>query len=136
FMSAKRIASRTLNSVTTTIRSTAAVFHALRRNRSERKRVLSCSKRIAAPPDGLDDRAFVALIQFTPQAIDVHFDHVGGPFPVGLPEVFRKHSPGHDVPRVTHQDFQEAEFRRREVDFTAVARDASRGEVQRQWTRL
>src|ERR1700730_4940700 len=104
-MSVRRNAARTPASVTTTISSTAAVFHALKRKRSERNSGLSCSKRIAASSHGLNHRIVESFVQFAAQPVDVHLDHVGRAFPIGFPQVFAEHAARDYLTRVAHQQF-------------------------------
>src|SRR5262249_35209086 len=95
--------SRTATRVPSTVSSMTLVFQSVSRNRSVRERVLSSSKRIAAPSHGLNDRAVEALVELAPQSIDVHFDDVCGAFPIHFPQVLAEHSPRHHLTGEAHE---------------------------------
>src|SRR6185436_616991 len=108
------------HSVNTTISSTTLVYHSVSRNRRLPKKISlrfsGRAKGITPPPDGLDQRPVEAFVQLTAQQVDVHFDDVRRPFPVRFPQVLAEHLPRHELPGMPQQEFQEAEFRRGQID--------------------
>src|SRR4051794_2368569 len=110
-MSVRCTMTRTANKVTATRIKTTTVVQNIRRKRTVRTASLSRAKRIAASPDGVNDSFLAPLLQLAAQPIDVHFDDVGGPLPVGLPEAFAQHLARDHLAGMTHEQFENAEFR-------------------------
>src|SRR5947208_2323380 len=112
----RRKNSRTRNRVGRTISKTTAVFQAKSLKRRVRTKPLRRSKNIAAPPDGLNQGLLAGALQLAAQPVDVHLEHVGRAFPVGLPEMFAHHLARDDLAGVAHEHFEEAEFGGCEID--------------------
>src|SRR5260370_4250363 len=123
---------RTVTMVTTTMTRTTTVTQRSSWKRSVENRSLSRPKRIAASSDRVDQGLLGAALQLAAQPVDVHLDDVGGPFPVGLPEVFAQHLARDDLPGMAHQHLQNAELGRRQLDLDAPACDAPGRQVERQ----
>src|ERR1019366_1496497 len=119
--------------VTTTIRKTTSVIHMTRRKRKVEESSLSrCTESIAASSDRVNQRLFAAALKLGPEPIDVNFDDIGGPFPVGLPQAFAEHLARDDLPGMAHQHFEDAEFGRRQVDLGTAGGHAPRGQIKDQ----
>src|SRR5882724_8959545 len=121
---------RTVTMVTTTMTSTTTVTQRSSWKRRVENRSLSRPKRIAASSDCVDQGLLGAALQLAAQPVDVHLDDVGGPFPVGLPEVFAKHLARDDLPGMAHQHLQHAELSWRQLDLDAAACDAPGRQVE------
>src|SRR5579872_501651 len=116
----------------TTSSRTPTVFHAVRRKRRVRKKVLTGGNGIAPSPDGPDGGGVEPTVELRPQAVDVDLDDVGGALPVGAPEVFVEHLARDHLAAVTHQELQQAELRGGQVNLLAAPRDPLGGQVQAQ----
>src|SRR5947209_2253264 len=97
-----------------TTRKTTRVIQAANRNRSVKKISLRRPECIATPSNGVDQRLLGAALELATEPINVDFDDVGGPFPVGFPEALAEHLAGNYLSRVTHEQFEDAELGGRE----------------------
>src|SRR5205085_456371 len=109
--------SRTASMVRHTTRNTTRVTQAVSRKRSVWTMALSRPKSIPASPDGVNQGLPGPPLQLAAQAIDVHFNDVGGPFPIRFPQAFAEHLARDDLPGVTHEQLEDAELRWGEIDF-------------------
>ena len=73
----------------------------------------------------MNQRFLKEFIELISQAVNMHFDHVGRSFPIVFPEVLTKHFSRYNLAGVTHQQFHQAEFGRREVDILFTAAHAA-----------
>ena len=73
----------------------------------------------------MDQVDIKSLIEFVAQAIDVDFDHVCHPLPIGFPKMLAQHASGYDLIRVTHEEFQKFVLCRGEINFMFVACNAA-----------
>src|SRR5262245_3394384 len=72
--------------------------------------ILAGPKHVAAAAHGLQQGLIKVAINLSAESRDVHLDDVGHPFPVGIPEVLAQHLAGKHLPRVAHEELQQAEL--------------------------
>src|SRR5579884_921592 len=126
----QRRPSRTPHRAALTRTRMAMVFQNVSWKRSVRKRCSTGPKRIASPSYGLNDRGSIFPIEFLADAVDVYLDHIGGSFPVGLPQVLAQHLARDDLAGVAQEQFEDTELGRRQVDLDVALLHAPRGQVE------
>src|SRR3972149_3138041 len=122
--STARAERKTAPRVMTIISPMATVNQSVRRQRAAPN--TSVSHRVARPAYGADQFLAVAAIDLASQVGHVYVHQVGVRRVVVAPDVVQDLRAGHDAALVAHQELQERELFRAEVDGPAVA-DGSAG---------
>src|SRR5271165_1270517 len=111
-------------SATPTAKATAG--HAAIRHAAESRRALRFPENITDTSNGVDQRRFSVFIDFLAQAVDLHFNHVGGRINVHVPDLVKDHRTRHHSSGIPYQVFQKREFLGRKLqELTAPARFAT-----------
>src|SRR5512132_4222651 len=76
-----------------------------------------------------------ALIDLVPQATDMRFHDRGLRVEVKVPNLLEEHRPGNDLTGITHQEFQQLEFARLQIDFLAGSRHSPLDQIHLQVAR-
>ena len=85
---------------------------------------------VSTAPDGVDESAVMASIDFVPEIIDIDVDDVREGVKIKVPHVLGNHRAREHASRVSHHVFQQRVFLRGQVDPLPAARDFMAGGVQ------
>ena len=72
------------------------------------------------------------VVHLVTHVFHVHIHQVGGVVERHVPDVLHDHGPGHGLPRISHQVFQQGKFFARQIDTLARPLDPKLAAVERQ----
>src|SRR5258708_29853433 len=71
---------------------------------------------ITRAANGMQKRRLETLVDFGPQTRDVNIDDIGLGVKIVFPDIFQKHGPGHDLPGMPHQIFEQTKLASLKLD--------------------
>src|ERR1700722_377064 len=94
------------------------------------KSACSVTDHITGAAHGMQKRLRETLVDLRAQPGDVHVNNVGLRIKMIVPNVLQQHGTGHDLSRVPHQIFEQAEFARLQLQLLSAAGDFVRETVE------
>src|SRR5919109_4250079 len=131
------ISAATAKSKTTTSAYPASVVHATRLTRrvstllSRRSLMRFSLEPVSHAADSVNRRRPSAEAQFLPEIVHVHVDHVRFRIELVVPYCFGDPRTRHRAARIAHQEFEQRELARREIDDALVLRHAAGQWIER-----
>src|SRR5579862_4834675 len=95
-----------------------------------RKSACAVADHITGTAHSMQKRLRKAPVDLGAQPRDVDVDDVGLRIKMVIPNILQQHGAGHDLPRVTHQIFEQAEFTRLQQQLLPAAADFVRKPIE------